>query len=72
MKLKEFIKELGDERTWELYDIKLEDALEMEIEFNTINRGGLELLSIFESEGKVSIDVGTEEDNDENNEMMCG
>ena len=43
-----------------------------EVRFCTIDRFDLELLSVYEEDGIVIIDVGTEEDSDEHNKDVCG
>ncbi len=67
MKLNEFIEDI----TKEMEENKWQDK---EVEFCTIGRDGLSYLSIYAGDdNKVSIDVGTEEDNDEHNsELMKG
>ncbi len=38
------------------------EALEMEVEFNTISNSNLELISVYEYNGKIIIDIGTDDD----------
>ena len=39
---------------------------DMEIEFCTLNRGGLEVLSAYEHDGRILVDIGTDEDDELN------
>jgi len=59
MTLKEFVKDIQKEMK------ENPDWADREIEFCTIDGGGLLYLSIYDREDKVCIDVGTEEDDDE-------
>lgn len=66
MTLTEFVgditKELEENKDWG----------DKEIEFRTINRGGLEYLSMYDLANGICIDIGTEEDSDERNETVLG
>ncbi len=42
--------------------ITSDEALDLEVEFCTIDRCGLGLLSVHESDGRVFIDIGTTQD----------
>ena len=46
-----------------------ENYLDMEVEFHTIYEK-VELLSIYENEGKIIIDIGTVEDVEERNSLL--
>lgn len=50
--------------------ISADKALDLEVEFCTIYRTNLSLLSAYEDDGKIIIDIGTNEDNDKKNEML--
>lgn len=47
-----------------------EAALDMEVEFCTLGRDGLTLLSAYEHDGKILVDIGTSEDDEKNMEML--
>jgi len=49
-----------------------EETADLAVEFVTINRGGMHLLSVIpdDDDGSIRIDIGTEEDNDENNRTL--
>ena len=54
MRLKEVLKALKDPDHVD----EDEDVLNMQVEFNTINRANLILLSVYVYEGKIIVDVG--------------
>lgn len=54
----------------EIDDVDTAEVLGMEVEFCTINRDGLDLLSVYEHEGKILIDVGTMDDSDAHNSQV--
>lgn len=45
-------------------------ALNLEIEFCTIDRHNLSLLSVYEDNGKIIIDIGTHKDNEKRNRVF--
>ena len=45
-------------------DMSAPEMLEMDVEFCTLGRDNLSLLSVYENEGKIVVDIGTEEDDD--------
>jgi len=51
-------------------DIEKSKAMNMDVEFCTINRHGLSLLSVYESGGKICIDIGTSEDCEQHNKEV--
>jgi len=66
MNFKDFVEDL----TRELKENK--NWAKKEVEFCTIDGGGLEYLSVYDSDDTVCIDVGTEKDSDEHNKRMVG
>jgi len=67
--LSEFIKDLLDEIK------EHKDWGDKELEFHTIDRAGLRCLSVYipsDDDNIVCIDIGTEEDDEENMENMLG
>jgi len=59
--IKDLMGELKENKDW----------AEKKVQFCTINRGGLEYLSVYDlDDGTICIDVGTEEDSDENTKRM--
>jgi len=59
--LKEIVKAISN-----VDGMNNKDAMEMEVEFNTLDRDGLSLLSVYEYGGKIIIDVGTTADDEQN------
>lgn len=59
----EFIAELTKELN------ENEDWGDKELEFSTINRDGLEFLSVYDTDSGICIDVGTEKDSEEWNKF---
>lgn len=45
-------------------------ALNLEIEFCTIDKHNLSLLSVYEDNGKIIIDIGTHKDNERRNKIL--
>lgn len=53
--------------------IDKDKAMDREIEFCTIDGGGMSLLSVYEGDdGKIYIDIGTSEDCDEHTALVLG
>lgn len=50
--------------------IRANKALGLEVEFCTIDKSNLSLLSVYEDEGKIVIDIGTDKDSDKRNEIL--
>ena len=50
--------------------ISTNKALGLEVEFCTIDKSNLSLLSVYEDEGKIIIDIGTNKDSNKRNEML--
>ena len=50
--------------------ISTDKALGLEVEFCTISRPNLSLLSVYEDDGKIVIDIGTSEDSNERNKSL--
>lgn len=60
--VEDLTRELKENKNWK----------NKELEFCTIDDGGLEYLSIYDEGNKVYIDVGTEEDSDKHTKAMVG
>ena len=63
MKASELIEAIREE---------IEESGDLQIVFDTISAGDLELLSIYELDDELHFDVGTDEDNDERNAELAG
>ena len=50
--------------------ISADKAMDLEVEFCTIAKSNLSLLSVYEDEGKIIIDIGTNKDSDKRNEIL--
>jgi len=64
MQLKDVIKCLKTP-----HGMTYKEAMDMEVEFNTINRLGLQLLSVFEDDGKIIVDIGTKKDDEDRRQI---
>jgi len=63
VKASEFIEAIREE---------MEESGDLQVVFDTIGAGDLELLSIYELDDEFHFDIGTDEDNDERNAEVAG
>ena len=62
--LKEIIEAISD-----IEGVDKKDVMGLAVEFGTISKGGMSLLSAYEYDGKIIVDIGTAEDDEENLKM---
>lgn len=53
-------------------DVDYKEASEMEVEFCSISKDNMNLLSVYEHEDKIIIEIGTDEDNEEHTKAVLG